>query len=253
MRALLTNDDGILAPGLGALRRQMLRDGWEVDVVAPDSEQSAVGHAITLRGPLTIQKVNEGGAFLGYAVAGTPADCVKLALRCLLSEPPDVVISGINPGLNTGVAAFYSGTVGAAREAALSGAPAIAVSLAGPSHFDFSYAAEFTCRLASTVAERRLTEGTYLSVSIPGLPRGQIKGVVVASQTRSRYREAFECEVGPDGGESYWLAGDLEVLDDLEDSDHNAISRDMVAVVPLHCDMTDYKAVKLLRKWRLKP
>lgn len=253
MRVLLTNDDGIFAPGLAALRRRMSQDGWEVHVVAPDSERSAVGHAITLRSPLGVVPVHEDGALVGHAVSGTPADCVKLALRCLLPEQPDLVVAGINPGLNTGVAAFYSGTVGAAREAALSGVPAIAVSLAGPAHFDFSYAAAFTSRLAARVVKEGLPEGTYLSVSIPGLPRERIKGVVIASQTRSRYREEFERENRPGVGEYYWLAGDLEVLDDLEDSDHNAISRDMIAVTPLHCDMTDYKALDLLRGWGLTP
>ena len=163
-----------------------LAEVTDVLVVAPESEQSAVGHAITLSNPLKVRKVEEEGRVIGYAVNGTPADCVKIAVTELLDNPPDLVISGVNQGGNLGTCAIYSGTVSAATEAAIMGLPAIAVSLNSFEFQDFSPAVEFIETLFPKVIEKGLPEGVSLNVNVPAVPRDQIQGAVVTRQGKSR-------------------------------------------------------------------
>ena len=176
MDIFLTNDDGIYAEGLSALYRRCSKR-HSVTVIAPDRERSAVGHAITLHQPLRAVSVELNGGMPGYAVSGTPADCIKLGILEILDHLPDLVISGINPGANVGVNINYSGTVCAAKEAAIYGLPAIAVSMPGPVVRHYDSAARFILGLAERVHRRGLPAGTFLNVNIPDLPPESVSGI----------------------------------------------------------------------------
>jgi 5'-nucleotidase len=173
MDILLTNDDGIHCEGLWALNA-VLQRGHAVTVVAPDRERTAVSHGITLHQPLRADRISLNGCGSGYAVTGTPADCVKLGILEILGRRPDLVVSGLNPGANVGVNINYSGTVAAAKEAALGGVPAIAASIAGGAPYHYPTAAEFIGRLSELVGRRGLAPGTFLNVNVPNLPESQI-------------------------------------------------------------------------------
>ena len=173
---VLCNDDGFNADGIRAIYKELVKVA-EVVIVAPETEQSAMGHAITLTQPLKVRKVVEGGELIGYAVNGTPADCIKIATTVLFDQPPEMVVSGINLGGNLGTCAIYSGTVSAATEASIEGIPAMAISLNTFENSDFQYAAEFGTRLAGMVLEKGLPEGVALNVNVPAVPRSEIKGV----------------------------------------------------------------------------
>ena len=175
MHLLLTNDDGIHAEGLHALYRQCATH-HSVTVMAPDRERSAVGHGITLHQPLRAVPVQLNGRMPGYAVSGTPADCIKLAVLEILERPPEMVVSGINPGANVGVNINYSGTVCAAKEAAIYGLPAIAVSMPGPDVKHYDEAARFIVKLIEQVSQEGLPKGTFLNVNIPDLPLNAMSG-----------------------------------------------------------------------------
>ena len=179
MNVLLTNDDGIYAEGLWALYNRFAK-GHQVSVVAPDRERSAIGHAITLHQPLRASRFSLNGEYGGYAVNGTPADCIKLAILEILPARPDVVVSGINPGANVGANLNYSGTVAAAKEAALCGTIGIAVSIVGPIVEFYDDAAMFVARLSETVYRRGLPFGTFLNVNLPNLPLKEIAGVRIS-------------------------------------------------------------------------
>ncbi len=168
MKILLTNDDGINAKGLTTLR-ESIKEIADVIVVAPETEQSAVGHAITLSDPLRVREVDRNGEFIGYAVNGTPADCVKIAVRAILKDPPDMIVSGINLGANIATNVIYSGTVSAATEGTILGIPSIAISLATFVNPDFSFAANFAKRLALATHENGLPDGTLLNVNVPNV------------------------------------------------------------------------------------
>jgi len=183
MRILLTNDDGIHAPGLYALH-ETLKSDYEVDIVAPESEMSAVGQAITLTMPLRVQEVQKNGSFFGYAVTGTPADCVKIAVQELLERPPDVILSGINPGANVGVNILYSGTVSAATEGAFLGVKSAAISLNTRINPDFRFAARFSREIIRFMTESDLRGGTALNVNIPAVPPEEITGVSITNKDR---------------------------------------------------------------------
>src|SRR4030042_2008657 len=185
MRVLLTNDDGIHAPGLKALYQELMSD-FQVHIVAPDSEMSAVGHAITLTSPLRVQEVYKNGDFFGYGVKGTPADCIKIAVQELLEAAPDVILSGINLGANVGVNVLYSGTVSAATEGAFLGIPSAAVSLDTRSNPDFRFAARFSREVVEFLLKSRLKERTALNVNIPALPADVITGVSIQRQRLER-------------------------------------------------------------------
>jgi len=247
---LLTNDDGFYAKGIRALR-QGLAEVAEVLVVAPESEKSAVGHAITLSNPLKVRKVEDGGIWIGYAVNGTPADCVKIAVTELLDEPPELVISGINQGGNLGTCAIYSGTVSAATEAAIMGLPAIAVSLNSFEVQDFSVAVEFVKKLYPTVIEKGLPEGVSLNVNVPAVPRDQIKGAVVTRQGKSRVIETFDKRVNPRNETYYWLAGEMKFAEVEKETDCEMVEERYISVTPIHFDLTDFQALESLKTWDL--
>ena len=201
---LLTNDDGIFAPGIRALRKELTRLG-NVTVVAPASEQSAVGHSITLLNPLLMQEVWEAGEFIGYAVEGKPADCVKLALVQLLPALPDVVISGINAGSNAGINVLYSGTVAAAVEGSFFGVTSIAVSLCLPGLGHYETAAKIAATVIEQILNHHAMPGELYNINIPELAAAQPKGVRFVEQGLSFYKECYEARVDPRGRKYYWL------------------------------------------------
>ena len=248
---LLSNDDGIFAPGLYALYEQMCRLG-EVKVVAPDSEQSAVGHAITLRNPLRAFTWMRDGKIFGTAVIGTPADCVKLALADFVDRAPDLLVSGINQGTNTGVDILYSGTVSAATEGAVNRIPSIAVSLASYQYFDFSAAAKFSYEIAAKVLEKGLPIGTFLNVNVPPLPEDKIKGVKWTRQGLSRYVERFDKRIDPKGRPYYWMDGDKIVEQTNGCTDDNALKQNYISVTPIHYDLTDKDFLQKVTDWKFE-
>ncbi len=249
MRVLLTNDDGIHAPGLLALHQELSRD-FEVHVVAPEMEMSAVGHAITLSSPLRVRPVWRSGAFFGHAVSGTPADCVKIAVQELLETPPDVVLSGINLGANVGVNVLYSGTVSAATEGAFLGIRSAAVSLDTLRDPDFRLAAAFARELIGYLTENGLRPGTALNVNIPALPPSEIAGVSVTRQGVSRFKERFERRIDPRGNAYYWLSGEIPVEPENPDTDGAALKEKRITITPIHYDLTSVEDVERLRRRR---
>jgi 5'-nucleotidase len=247
---LVSNDDGVDAPGIYALVQELKKVG-EVTVVAPDKQQSAVGHAITMNFPLRVKEFKKDGVFFGYAVEGTPADSVKLAVKALLKKTPDLLVSGVNHGANTAISIIYSGTVSAATEGTILGIPSIAVSLTTYGPPDFRYAAKFARKLAQLVLKKGLPEGTLLNVNVPALPAKDIKGVVVTRQGRAVWNDTFDVRRDPANKEYYWLTGALEDSDSGLDFDQSAIRQDYVSVTPIHYDLTDYKMLEVMDRWRI--
>ena len=250
MHVLLTNDDGIHAEGLAVLCRRFA-GRHTVTVVAPDSECSAIGHAITLRVPLRAATVRLPDAARAWAVSGTPADCVKLALKQLLEQPPDVVVSGINPGANVGANVNYSGTVAAAREAALAGLPAIAVSIQGRTPRHYAPAARFIRQLAEEVHGRGLPAGTFLSVNFPDLPECRAGGVALSRQSTSLAAEHIDKRHDPYQRPYYWQYYRLPPRAEEAGTDTHAVFGQRVSVTPLKCDTTDYETLERMKRWEL--
>ncbi len=246
MQVLITNDDGIHAPGLLALYRE-LRDAFEVHVVAPEVEMSAVGHAITLSSPLRVRPVRRSGSFFGHAVSGTPADCVKIAVQELLDAAPDVILSGINPGANVGVNVLYSGTVSAATEGAFLGIRSAAISLDAIKDPDYRFAAAFAREVIRYLTENGLRPGTALNVNIPGLPPERIAGVSVTRQGVSRFKERFDRRIDPRGNAYYWLSGEIPVEPENPDTDGAALKENRITITPIHYDLTSVEDVERLR------
>ncbi len=253
MEVLLVNDDGIFAKGLQTLAEYLSRE-HNVTVVAPDREQSAVGHAITLANPVRITEIARDGKLFGYATNGTPADCVKLALRVVLNSKPDFVVSGINHGANVGSSLLYSGTVSAATEATLLGIPSLAVSLDSKREdADFSHAAEITARLLKNLATEKLPTGILLNVNVPSVAREKIAGTLITVQSRSYFDDYFDRRIDPQGKTYYWMTGAI-VEDDcnLADghvSDVAALRQSFVSITPIQYDLTAYNFLSLCDKF----
>ena len=251
MNILVTNDDGINSRGIYDLV-VALREVGNVIVMAPLGEQSAVGHALTVSLPLRVTEFHKNGDFFGFAVSGTPADCVKLALRTFLDErglpKPDIVVSGINHGRNTAVNIIYSGTVSAATEATVLDVPAIAVSLTSyHPDADFVPAAEFMKRFTPEVARLRLPRGTLLNVNVPALPTSEIRGVAYTKQGASYWEDEFEKRVDPQERPYYWLKGKYILEDKDEDIDDIAIREGKISITPIHYDLTNHDFLETLR------
>lgn len=246
MRILLSNDDGILAPGLAAMREALLELG-EVAVVAPATVQSAAGHGITVSGPLAVSRVHVQEAFFGHAVEGRPADCVKLAITHLLDDPPDLVVSGINDGANVSINVLYSGTVAAAAEGALLGFPAIAVSMERGQERDFKRAARLSLPIIRRLLDNGLAPGQLININLPDLAPGLPKGVRVAPQATRAMEDNFVRFAGPDGRDYYWLADGRFKHADPSESDLDAINEGYIAITPLQFDLTQYKQLADLR------
>lgn len=238
---LITNDDGITAPGILALEQSLAALG-EVTVVAPDREMSATSQAITLHTPLRIHRIDDRH----YAVNGTPTDCVILALYQILTERPDLVVSGINPGGNIGENVVYSGTVGGANEGAVHGVPSFAISLASRQDLDFSTAAAFAAQLATKILEEGLEPGVCLNVNVP---RGDVRGVRVTRQSQKISQNMVLEQIDPRGRPHYWLDETVELTGVEPDSDYGAILAHEISVTPLQVDRTHYPSLNHISRW----
>ncbi len=250
MNILLTNDDGIYSEGIRALYKSLKEIG-NVTIVAPDTERSAVGHAITLSDPLRVKSVNREGKLFGYATTGTPADCVKLAIRAILKKRPDIVISGINLGPNTGYSVLYSGTVSGATEGAILGIPSFAISLATFENPDYTIAADFARKLTKQIIQNKgLPQGTLLNVNIPAVSKKYIKGIRIVKQSGKAIEERFDKREDPHKRTYYWLTGEVIKSDKKEGADIEAIRNNYISITPIHCDMTNYEFMDKIRKWK---
>jgi 5'-nucleotidase len=210
-----------------------------------------VGHAITISDPLRVWEYDKNGKFFGYAVNGTPADCVKIGVKAILNKKPELVVSGINQGPNTAINVMYSGTVSAATEGTLMGIPSIAYSLTSFKNKNFDFAAQFAEYLARIVLKKGLPNGTLLNVNIPAVPKDKIRGVKITRQGRARYEEYFEKRVDPMNRSYYWLTGKKLMLDKASDVDDVAAMENFIAITPIQFDLTDHKAINNLKNWNL--
>ncbi len=258
---LLTNDDGIEANGLKTLFCTFAEDNnFDVRIVAPDKEKSAVGHAITVFDPISVKKEFINGMFCGYSVDGTPADCVKLAITALLEKKPDLLISGINRGANIGENIIYSGTVSAATEGTIYDIPSIAVSVDSFKDVDYSLAAKFVKKIANFILYSsqyykislrgvNLPRKVLLNINFPAVSENEIKGVKVTHQSKVKFKDIFIKRVDPRGREYYWMDGDYEAVDDDDpDSDFTALRNNFISITPIHHDMTDYGKIELFKE-----
>lgn len=251
LHILVSNDDGIDAPGIYALVQEMKKIGT-VTVVAPDKQQSAVGHAITMNYPLRVKEFKKNGKFFGYAVQGTPADCVKLAVRAILKHEPDLVVSGVNHGSNTAISIIYSGTVSAATEGTILGIPSIAVSLTTYAPADFKYPAQIARKLALLVAKKGLPPGTLLNVNVPPLKPKEIQGILITRQGKAVWNDTFDHRRDPNNREYYWLTGGLEAVDTELEFDEAAVRGRYISITPIHYDLTDYKMFEAMKRWGIE-
>jgi len=248
LHILLTNDDGIHAPGLWAMFHA-LESMHQLAVVAPERERSAVGHSITLHKPLRAFQVTVNGGDQGWAVTGTPVDCVKLSMLELLDDKPDLVVSGINAGANTGINLNYSGTVAAAREAAVYGVPALAVSIQGADAPDYDAAARFIARLIPRVMTAGLPRGVFLNVNLPSTTVDQTTEVKITRQGGELYDEFFDRRSDPRNRSYYWSGYESQPVYSQEDTDGAVLSTGRISITPIKCDMTDYDVMADIARW----
>lgn len=248
---LVTNDDGITAPGIRALVEVMCELG-RVIVVAPDKPQSGMGHAITLGEPLRLESTDIFGDIEAYQCSGTPVDCVKLAKDKIINGNPDLCVSGINHGSNSSINVIYSGTMSAAVEASIEGIKAAGFSLCDYSyHADFEAAKYYSKIIAKNLLENDLPEGTLLNVNIPPLKKENIKGIKICRQSNAKWVEDYDERRDPRGKKYYWLTGKFYNNDKGEDTDEWALNNGYVSVVPVQFDLTAHHAIRYVRdKWK---
>jgi len=249
---LVTNDDGISAPGIRTLIAVMSEIG-DVIVVAPDKPQSAMGHAITINNMLYLNKVSkENAAITEYNCSGTPVDCVKLAVYEILHKKPDLCVSGINHGSNSSINVIYSGTMSAAVEAGIEGIPAIGFSLLDYEwNADFEPIKSFVKKIALETLKKGLPEGVILNVNFPKLKEQEIKGIKICRQAKAFWKEKFDKRKTPFGKDYYWLTGEFVNEDKGEDTDEWALKQGYVSVVPVQFDMTAHHTIQKLNTWSL--
>lgn len=245
---LVTNDDGIYASGIKALYEAMTELG-DVTVVAPNSERSAVGHAITLSDPLRVDKVKRSNGFRGFSVDGTPSDCVKIAIQALLENKPNIIVSGINLGSNTGTSIIYSGTVSAATEGTILDIPSVAISLDTFEEGDFSAAKSAAKAVVTLVLAKGLPAKTLLNVNVPAIPANEIKGYKITQQSNVAFRDRFEKRVDPKGRVYYWMTGQIFDPDGEADMDHNAMLDGYISISPIHYRLTNHNFLNELELW----
>ncbi len=244
---LITNDDGITAPGIRTLIEVMNELG-DVFVVAPDSPQSGMGHAITLDSTLHIEALTlNNGPQIEYSCSGTPADCVKLAVNEILNRKPDLCVSGINHGSNSAINVLYSGTMSAAIEAGIEGIPSIGFSLSDHSwNASFKHLKKHIKNIAKKVLKNGLPEGIVLNVNFP---KDEIKGVKICRQAKSNWIEEFDKRTNPQGKEYYWLTGTFKNLDKGDDTDIHALNNGYATIVPVQFDLTAHHFIQHLNTW----
>ncbi len=248
---LVSNDDGITAPGIKSLVDAIKHLG-EVVIVAPDSPQSAMGHAVTISKPLRLDKTNLYGEIEAWQCSGTPADCVKLAVDKVLKRKPDLLVSGINHGSNSSINVLYSGTMSAAMEGAIEGIPAVGFSLCDFAYdADFSYAKKVAANVAQNILENGLPLGTLLNVNIPNATEDKIAGTKICRQANAKWKEEFTERLDPNGRKYFWLTGKFINNDKGEDTDEWALAHNYVSVVPVHFDLTAHHAIPFLNEWNL--
>lgn len=247
----MTNDDGVYAEGLQALRRALEKEPWaEVYVVAPERERSASSHAITLHKPLYVTPIRlEGARGPIWSVSGTPADCTKIGVLALLENKPDLVVSGINRGSNVGTDVLYSGTVSAAIEGAILGIPSIAVSLATFEDADYHFAAAFTVTVIDRIRQEGLAAGTLLNINIPPIDGSLVAGVAVTRLGVRYYTDVFHPRKDPRGRTYYWLAGEVVTGEEDPETDVGALAQNLITITPLHLRLTDFDAIDRLHTW----
>lgn len=249
---LVTNDDGISAPGIRALISVMKTIG-NVVVVAPDSPQSATGHAITINSTLSVNKINiDPDVDSEYSCSGTPVDCVKFAVNEILDRKPDLCVSGINHGSNSSINVIYSGTLSAAVEAGIEGIPAIGFSLLDYNwNANFEPAKSFIKKITLQVLANGLPEGVILNVNFPKLEENEIKGIKICRQAKAMWMEEFDKRQNPQGRDYYWLTGKFVNLDNGEDTDEWALEKGYISIVPVQFDLTAHHAIQQLNSWKL--
>lgn len=247
---LVTNDDGITSPGIRCLI-QIMNEIGEVVVVAPNSPQSGMGHAVTLDATLQCEPIHiDNGIQKEYSCSGTPADCVKIAKHEVLNRIPDLCVSGINHGSNASINVIYSGTMSAAIEAGIEGIPAIGFSLLDYSwEADFDQARDFIKKIALNVLENGLPKGVVLNVNIPKLKKEEIKGIKICRQAKARWLEEFDRRESPQGRVYYWMTGKFINEETGEDTDLWALDNGYISVVPIQFDLTAYHAIQELNTW----
>jgi len=251
LKILVSNDDGIESLGIYNLVTA-LQEIAEITVVAPIREQSAAGHSITMQNPLRVVQYYKNGDFFGYAVDGTPADCVKMGVRNIMNEIPDLVVSGINHGSNTATNIIYSGTVSAAREAAIMDIPAIAISVTShnPNHFDA--ARKIVQKVALEIFNKGLKKGTLLNINVPNIPESEIKGTQITKQGKSKWDDIYEKRQDPNGRDYFWLTGNFINLDNDLSYDENAVKNNFISITPIHFDLTDYEVYENIKDWNFE-
>jgi 5'-nucleotidase len=250
---LITNDDGITAPGIRNLV-EAVKDLGKIIVVAPDKAQSGMGHAITIGQPLRMNKVELFGGVEAWQTSGTPVDCVKLAVDKILHGKPDLCLSGINHGANHSINVIYSGTMSAAMEASIESIPSIGFSLLDNSiEADFTAARHFVKKIVSSLLQKKMDKHMLLNVNIPSIAQELIKGVKVCKQAYAKYEEDFEERKDPHGKKYYWLTGEFINFDKGKDTDVWALENNYISVVPVQFDLTNYKLkLQLEKNWKIK-
>ncbi|MFN2394837.1 MAG: 5'/3'-nucleotidase SurE [Bacteroidales bacterium] len=246
---LVTNDDGIMAPGIRNLISFMLDIG-EVVVVAPDKGQSGMGHAVTITHPIRLEKIAVNGDHQEYSCSGTPVDCVKLAVNKVLHRKPDILVSGINHGSNASINVIYSGTMSAAIEGAMEGIPSIGFSL-----LDFRLNADFVAarkliqQIVRNVLKHGLPKGNCLNVNIPAVKEDEIRGIRICRQANANWVEEFDHRKDPRGKDYYWLTGKFQLHEDVDETDEWALANKYISVVPIQFDFTAHKLIPELKNW----
>ncbi|SDK48232.1 5'/3'-nucleotidase SurE [Natronincola ferrireducens] len=253
MRILVTNDDGIFASGIYTLAKELQKIG-EVIVVAPNTERSATGHAITIHHPLRVTKVKFFDTNIqAYSVEGTPADCVKLAVEALLKDgKPDIVVSGINNGPNLGTDVIYSGTVSAAVEAAIMDIPSIAISMGSTDIIQYNDAAEFACRMAEKMLEHRDLIETIVNINYPTCLKEEIKGSKVTTLGIRKYANTFIERQDPRGNSYFWTSGTVIDMEQSKESDILALQSNYISITPIHFDLTHFRTFEKMKKWNIE-
>ncbi len=247
---LITNDDGVMAPGIRHLVKFMLELG-EVVVVAPDKPQSGMGHAVTMTVPIRLEKITVNSGHDEYSCSGTPVDCVKLAVNKVLKRKPDLLVSGINHGSNASISVIYSGTMSAAIEGSMETIPSIGFSLLDYRFdADFMPAKKYVQRIAKNVLENGLPKGICLNVNIPAVKENEIKGVKICRQARGNWNEDFDHRTDPLGKEYYWLTGEFVLHEDSNETDVWALKNNYISVVPIQFDFTAHDVIPEINTWK---
>jgi len=247
---LIVNDDGIFSEGIKALWEAMSEIG-KTTVVAPKSEHSGAGHAITISRPLQSENISLSCGLSGYAVNGTPADSVKFAMSVVMKTKPDILVSGINPGSNVGQSILYSGTVSAAREGTFRGINSIALSIDGDSQFNYQGAKEVSKTLVNTVLKNNLPNHILLNVNIPNIPLSSIKGYKITKQGSMSFTDKFEKFNNSRGSSYYWLTAEQEDPDKTNKSDRIAVKNGFVSITPINSVQTDFEFMDEINNWKI--